>query len=473
MDISFLIVFGAVFLALAGGLLVLRARRAGLAIHRQLDELRGETQALRAEAAARSAAQEARSAQETAGLRTRLDATANSVAQMSDRVLDTNVRAAKALDEVLEIRREHAAGSEALAKRIDGLYPAIAEATEFLARRPAFAVPWSTAELESLSESDLIVLAESIAILRPLVPYPRWRTDADLHNPDLSYQLRGWFWQHFNHRKSETPIVLRWHGCTRLRVFLGNDISAQIYIGGCWEPNEFAFLDRVLKPGMTFVDAGANEGVYAVFAASRVGAAGAVWAFEPSAREVARLKFNLELNSLPARVFPMALADSAGTAELTLGGYEHEPHNTLGAFAYEGIEAAGKQLVDVRRLDEVVAAERPARIDVIKMDVEGAETRLLRGAAAAIEKFQPILLFEVSEASLQNQGSSREELLALVRSYGYSLYVFDRATGLPVEAAPDEYADNMIGLPAGRPMPAETSSPLPLPQGHPANRVTL
>ena len=76
-------------------------------------------------------------------------------------------------------------------------------------------------------------------------------------------------------------------------MFLGHDVSSQVYIAGCFEPNEIVFLDRILKPGMTLVDAGANDGLYTVFAASRVGPKETVWAFEPSNRELARLKHNV------------------------------------------------------------------------------------------------------------------------------------------------------------------------------------
>jgi len=67
-----------------------------------------------------------------------------------------------------------------------------------------------------------------------------------------------------------------WHYGTRLRLFLGNDMSRRIHIAGCVEPNQFAFLDHVLQPGMTFLDAGGNDGIYTVFAAKRVGGEGTV-----------------------------------------------------------------------------------------------------------------------------------------------------------------------------------------------------
>jgi FkbM family methyltransferase len=268
--------------------------------------------------------------------------------------------------------------------------------------------------------------------------------------------MRHAIWESCRDRKAQVPIVIGWYLGTRLQLHLGNDLSRQIYTAGCIDPNEFAFLDRYLQPGMTFVDAGANEGIYTVFAAKRVGAHGTVWAFEPSQRELDRLRATVDLNALPdranVRLFRIALADRNGDAELTIAGFENAGHNTLGAFAYEGIATEEKQTVDLRRLDDVVAENPPARIDVIKMDVEGAELKLLTGAVSTLRQYRPVLLLEVSQRSLSHQGSSQEELLAFLRSNDYSLYVFDDS-GLPAPAAPGTYADNMLALPQGMTLP--------------------
>jgi FkbM family methyltransferase len=361
---------------------------------------------------------------------------------------------------------------ETVSSQVKEIVPEIQEtahAIATLARTPPRMLPIDSRLTESASEEELTRLAESIAILRPLVPYPRWRTDADLNNPDLTFQLRRWLWQHFNDRKQDAPVIIPWHGSTRLRLFLGNDISGQIYIAGCMEPNEFAFLDRILQPGMTFLDVGANDGIYAVFAASRVGPEGTVWAFEPSAREVARLQFNLDLNHLSVRVFPIALAEVSGQANLTVAGYEHEAHNTLGAFAYRGIEASGTETVVVRQLDAVLQDNPLQRIDVMKLDVEGAELRMLRGAISTLEHYRPYILFEVSEKSLHHQNSTREELLTFLQSRGFRLYSFDPLTGLPMAASPGVYSDNMLAVPAEKPLPAAANWPWPVPaQGTPA-----
>ena len=337
---------------------------------------------------------------------------------------------------------------------LSGKAEVLADMVESVVRKPPRDLPIDVTILERYTEGEIVTLAEALATLRPLVPYPRWHFDCDWANPDLTFQLRQWLWQYFNTRQAEGAVVVGWHHGTRLRLYLGNDLSRQIYIAGSVDPNEFAFLDRFLQPGMTFLDVGANEGIYSVFAARRVGAEGTVWAFEPSRRELDRLRCNLELNGLKVRVFPLALADSAGHADLRVAGYEHEGQNTLGAFAYTGVELARTEPVDLMRLDDVVEQNPLGRLDAIKVDVEGAELRLFRGATATLRRFRPVLLFEASDAALRLQGASCEALFDHLRSQQYDLYAFDRHSGLPAPATPGAHTENMIAVPAGQSLPA-------------------
>ena len=440
-----------VALLLAGGLALVRARSAGLALHREIaetqrriDEVRGRLDSLREAVTAGEQMHE-----RTHGALTEL-------LQLRDLARDTNLRAVQmqAFLHELDTRQQ------AAAEDVKGLYRAVGDITGFVTRRPARALPVDTRALEQFGDAELAVLAESISMVRPLVPYPKWVFDADWHNPDLGFQLRRWFWQRFSGPGRERPVTVPWHYGTRLRLFLGNDVSAQIYIAGCLEPNEFAFLDRILRPGMTFLDAGANEGAYTVFAAARTGPQGTVWAFEPSPREAERLRYNLELNGLAARVFTVALSDFHGEAQFTISQAEHSGHNTLGAIANPGVDVEQTITVEARPLDEIVEKEGLARVDVLKIDVEGAELQLLQGAEETLRKCRPVILFEASEAALRNQGASREDLLLLLRRQGYRLYAFERASGVPVPAN-GVFSDNLVALPEEMPMPSEASWPLP------------
>ena len=430
----------AVLLGIVAAFMVLkRASRAGLVLHQQLDVVQREVMALR------TSTDVGVMRQEMTAMRVSLETSRE----------DHNLWAGRLQKELADVRNHVQDGLRESSLRLEELKPIVEDVSQAIVRKPLQALSIDLGGLDSANETELIQKAEALSFLRPLAPYPRWRTDADLNNPDMAYQLRRWLWQYFHDRQSEPAVVVPWHAGTRLRLFLGNDESAQIYIAGCTEPNEFALLDRLLRPGMTFLDAGANDGIYTVFAAKRVGPQGSVWAFEPSRRELERLQFNLELNGLSARVFPLALAELNGDAE-------HQGQNTLGAFAYQGVAVERKESVKLRRLDDLVEEDAPERIDVMKLDIEGAELRLLKGAVGTIERYRPYILFEASEPSLRNQGASREELVGFLRAQRYRMYRFDSVSGLPVPANPGLYSDNMVAAPEENPLPDAARSPWPV-----------
>jgi FkbM family methyltransferase len=445
------------------------ARRAGLhagALERQLIALREQIAAYREEDHKR--AQEAADRQEYR-LKEAVRAEGIAPIQAELREVASRMRGqVESLAADVQSLSERETALSAQMGRTSARVEKIADAVEIVTRRPLQGFPIDAARLETRTEAEVLKLAESVAILRPLAPYPRWRFDADWWNPDLTFQLRRRIWQYFNERRLEGRVTVRWHAGTSLCLYLGNDLSRQIFIGGCFDPNEFAFLDRYLQPGMTLIDAGANEGVYTIFAARKVGAEGTVWAFEPSRRERDRLQRNLELNRLAAKVFPQALAEKTSQAELSVAGYEHEGQNTLGGFSFDTTELARKEVVEAATLDEVVASENPPRINVMKIDIEGAELRMLQGAYETLRHYRPILMFEVMDEALQRQGSSREALLDYLREQQYQPYMFDPYSGLPAEAPPGVYGENMLAVPNGWTLPDAVYNPWPSECGPPS-----
>lgn len=298
-----------------------------------------------------------------------------------------------------------------------------------------------------LQESEILRLAGELAWNRPLAPYPGWRFDADWDNPQLAFRLRREIWKYFQERKQQVPLVVNWHLGLRLHVYLSNDLSKQLYVGGCFEPNEFAFLDNILAPGMTFIDAGANDGLFTLFAARRVGPTGQVWAFEPSRREFTRLRRNVQSNVLGnVRTFQLALADTQGQAEMKIADDEHSGQNTLGDFAYQ-IDLVRRERVATVRLEDLVRQEYLRQIDVIKLDVEGAELSVLTGASEILRKQRPLLLLEVNENALERQGASSLALVDFLRSHEYEVYGFDPRTGQPQSLPQTELSDNVVAMP--------------------------
>jgi FkbM family methyltransferase len=307
-------------------------------------------------------------------------------------------------------------------------------------------------DCNDLNEASALQAAEEFIFLRPLQPYPGWSFSTDWDNPDPAFQQRRRIWEYFNHKRLQAPLCFPWYGGLRFNLYLGTDLSRQLFIAGCVEPNVFAVLDRLLQPGMVFVDAGANEGLFTLFASQRIGDAGRVWAFEPSEREFLRLQANLRLNGRQnVRAFRMGLAERDGEEALAIADFGHEGVNTLGAFAHEGISLLRTERVPVRKLDDLIRDANVERIDVLKVDVEGAESRVIEGARDVLAEHRPVVLFEAFDPCLRLQGSSAASLTRRLSSFGYALLVYDAESGLPSLAKEGQITDNMIAMPEGHP----------------------
>ncbi len=293
----------------------------------------------------------------------------------------------------------------------------------------------------------LRTLADHLKTLLPLRPIPGWRFDEFLSRPDLATLVRHALWRTLHSLPSAPAVALSWHGNTTFSSRFDNDLSLAMFVGGTFEPNEFAFLDGLVCAGMNVVDAGANEGAYTLFLASKVGPAGRVVAVEPSAREVIRLRANVAANKLDnVIVVAAALAERTGEISLKIAEAAHAGQNTMGEFIYEGVASAGTDLVPAITLDELVAAHGLGDIDVIKLDVEGAELRALMGAANVLRTAKPLVLLELSAAALARQGGSVDDLRVFLDRADYRLLRFDRTTGLPVPLGEGPFSDNLVAV---------------------------
>jgi len=316
--------------------------------------------------------------------------------------------------------------------------------------------------VEMLPPRLLMLLARLLAQSRPLGLYPGWQFDVAWYKSYRGARFRRAIWQHYNNHKQQ-PIVIKWISGLRVKVYLGNDLSLCLYIDGCFEPNEFVFLDNVLAPGMTFIDGGTNAGLYTLFASRRVGPTGLVMAIEPSQREFNYLQDNLKLNKITnVKAFQIALSNKNDTGTLHIARDDHEGQNTLGIFAHPDIKRSHTEQVSLRRLDDLIDEEKVDRVDVIKLDVEGAESKALEGAHHILHRFSPLLLIELSDAALRSQGSSSSKLLGLIKSLGYEIYTFDRISGEPVRANKgDKLSDNIIAAHPNKTWSGLTDTPLP------------
>jgi FkbM family methyltransferase len=247
----------------------------------------------------------------------------------------------------------------------------------------------------------------------------------------LASYVREAIWSFFNERGREVPFIAPWHLGLRLCLNLGNELSYAVFVGGYFDPNELVVLNKVLQPGMHFLDVGAHEGLYTTLAARLVGNSGRVWAIEPSSRERLHLDHNIELNQLRnVTVLPFALAERDAQGELKIAIAARSGHNTLGTPIWDGVETPSMERVTVRSLDSWASELALTRLDVIKIDAEGSEMRIIQGALGVLRRFRPLILFEAQEESLVHQGATLRELIELIQSCRYLIHGFDPETGL-------------------------------------------
>ncbi len=179
------------------------------------------------------------------------------------------------------------------------------------------------------------------------------------------------------------------------------------FIYGDWEAEVVRALEQVVLPGMLAMDIGAHIGFFTLFLSKLVGPEGRVIAFEPLPENFKILQENISLNRCHhVRAVNKAILDRRGPAEINV-----PPNDPLpGTVSWLAQEGARPVPVEAISLDEFVEGERLA-VDFIKMDVEGTEELVLRGAEEVIATHHPLLLIEVHHWSRDREQHPVKSLL--------------------------------------------------------------
>lgn len=195
-------------------------------------------------------------------------------------------------------------------------------------------------------------------------------------------------------------------------------MTGQLFLGGLYEKYETNLFRRVVGEGMTLVDLGANMGYYTLLAAKLVGRKGKVFAFEPDPDNFSLLLKNIEANGYN-NVIPVqkAVSNKTGTTKLFLCQGNKADHRIY--YSHDGRESI---TVDVTTLDTFFENERYP-IDVIKMDIQGAEMAALQGMTEIVLKNDSLkIITEFWPWGLQSFGFSPLEFLDKLIEYGFTLY---------------------------------------------------
>ncbi len=183
------------------------------------------------------------------------------------------------------------------------------------------------------------------------------------------------------------------------------------------EAGEVAFLESILRPGDTVVEAGGNRGITAVAASRKIGETGRLFVFEPVPEYFEALERNLALNGVSnAELFQAALTDRAGSTPF----YKHG-----GGSGIAPAEDAEKIDVETLGLEDLMERRGPLTIDVLNMDCEGAELLVFRGAEAVLREQGPQVFCEMHPSYLQRLGQSVEDVVACLEGVGYEVKPLD------------------------------------------------
>lgn len=210
-------------------------------------------------------------------------------------------------------------------------------------------------------------------------------------------------------------------------------IDSMIHYSGCFEPATTRAIERLCQPGMTVLDIGANIGCHTLRMARRVGPQGKVIAFEPMSWAHTRLQHNLSLNAfLNVTVEKIALSDeNRPEQEVTfpcswpLSGV---PKDALHPITQGQIM---KDTVDMATLDSYLAGRYIPKVDFIKLDVDGYEAKVLRGARKTLETHHPAMILELGHTLLELAGDHAKNLTGFLSDLGYHFYAEEDFSPVP------------------------------------------
>lgn len=230
-------------------------------------------------------------------------------------------------------------------------------------------------------------------------------------------------------------------------------LAGNSHVDGALLANEFEsaeinFVQKYLKPGMVTLDIGAHHGLYTILASKRVGSSGMVVAFEPSPRERKQLSRNLRLNfcrNVRVQTFALGIEHSQADLFLVEGG--EDGCNSLRPPVVDS--ATHPVRVEVFPYDDIAPKLGLTRVDFIKLDVEGAELDVLKGALGLLKTApRPVLLVEIYDIRTQPWGYKAREIVEFLEQLGYRWFeLLNNGSIRPIAPNLQVYDANLVAIP--------------------------
>lgn len=223
----------------------------------------------------------------------------------------------------------------------------------------------------------------------------------------VSWQIRS--------RVSRKPIITDWIGTAKLQAKNGDSGVTGNFYNGLQEFEDMSFLLHVLRPHDVFVDVGANAGAWTVLASKVIGARAA--AFEPVPEAFERLSANIQLNGLAdlVKAYNVGLSENAGVLEFSAD------KDSMNHVVHDNEKKTSCLMLPVDSLDNVIQE----RISLVKIDVEGFEVPVLKGAERHLDDEHLLAVIVETNESGRAYGFSNEEICKQLRAFGYQPFAYD------------------------------------------------
>lgn len=215
---------------------------------------------------------------------------------------------------------------------------------------------------------------------------------------------------------------------------------------GLFEPFATKVFRDQVKEGMTVIDIGANIGYYSLIASVLSGANGRIIAYEPETENHSFLLKNIELNKLSnVTSIKKALSNKEGTSDFYI------TEGNMSTYALVDNRSASKKIsVPTITLDHSLSSLGITKVDVIKMDIEGAEPLALEGMKETLARNRDIIIFtEFYPKAMRRLGKEPLSFLQTLHALGFSIWDIDENSKQLKEIAQTEFSAFVDGFPSG------------------------
>jgi len=249
-------------------------------------------------------------------------------------------------------------------------------------------------------------------------------------------ELRGLYWRlPFNRKKIFNLKIFPGH----IIQYAGKgDIAEIVYknavllgLKKSFEYSTLQLFSTILKAGDVIIDVGANSGLYSIFYSKLVGPSGVVHAFEPDTETFSLLQQNLKLNDCKNVVtHNFALSNKESRVEMVSFKQPALKLQSGDSFKYikevsiNELSTTGSKM-NAFKMDEIRELKSIAKIDCIKIDVEGAELLVLQGSVDTILKHKPIIIVELSGEWTKRFNYKPYQVLVFLNDLGYEMEEYD------------------------------------------------